>query len=208
VWRILSYESSLAFPRNADMRKRHNVQGPIDDAFMQPFVCVRGTGTAWNADHAAWANWTLERFSSEFDKWMRGRVPVVDDKDVTAEMILSKSLIVFGDPGSNSTLAKVLPQLPVKWTRESLEVNGETYDPATHGLAMIYPNPMNPRRYVVVNSGHTFHAADFRNSNAWLFPRLGDIAVQRFAKVDGGYKEEIVWADLFDSGWKLPKGAK
>jgi hypothetical protein len=173
---------------------------------MQPFVCVRGTGTAWNEAQGAWAKWTLERFAGEFDKWMRAKVPVVDDKDVTPELIQSKSLILFGDPGSNSVLGGMLRQLPIRWTKETLEVNGQSYDPATHGVSLIYPNPLNGRRYVVVNSGHTFHTDAFKASNAWLFPRLGDIAVQKFSKKDGGYDEETVWADIFDSGWKFVKG--
>lgn len=206
-WSVMNYDSSLAFPKNADMRKRHNLQGPIDDAFMQPFVCVRATGTPWNEAHAAWANWTLTRFSGEFDKYLRGKVPIVDDTDVTNEMMLEKNLILFGDPGSNSALSKIVARLPVRWTKTSIEVNGEKYDPATHGVSLIYPNPMSPRRYVVVNSGHTIHAADFTRSNAWLFPRLGDIAVQKFEKLEaGGYKETVEWADFFNSSWRLPSG--
>jgi hypothetical protein len=59
---------------------------------------------------------------------------------------------------------------------------------------------------VVVNSGHTFHKADFEKSNAWLFPRLGDIAVQRFERrADGGYDETVEWANFFDASWKLPE---
>jgi dienelactone hydrolase len=208
-WTIVSYEASLGFPRNADLHKRHNLQGPIDDAFMQPFVCVRGTGNPWNAAHAEWANWTLERFSTEFDKWFRGRVKVINDTDVTAEIFQAKNLILFGDPGSNSVLAQVLPRLPVKWTNDSITVRGQTYSSGEHGLSLVYPNPLNPRRYVVVNSGHTFHREDFEKSNAWLFPRLGDIALTHFAKREtGGFDEKVLWADFFDSRWQLPAAAK
>ncbi len=203
-WIGLNYNQSLSFPKNVDLHKRHNLQGPIDDAFMQPFVCVRGTGAAWNESQAAWGNWTLERFAAEFDKWMRGQVTIVNDTDVTDEMLLSKNLILFGDPGSNSVLAKVVPRLPLKWTKTAMEVFDEKFDPETHGLSLIYPNPMSPRKYVVINSGHTFHAADFKNSNAWLFPRLGDVAVQKFEKLEaGGYKEAVVKADFFNSYWRL-----
>lgn len=206
-WRVMSYNSSLAFPKNIDVRKRHNLQGPIDDAFMEPFVCVRGTGKAWNEAHAAWANWTLDRFAAEFDRWFRGKPLIVNDTDLTSEMQLEKNLILFGDPGSNSVLAKIAPRLPVKWTKTSIEVNGEKYDPATHGVSFIYPNPMSPRKYIVVNSGHTFHAGDFKNSNAWLFPRLADIAVQKYEKTAAGvYEETTVWADFFNNSWKLPSG--
>jgi predicted esterase len=206
-WGVLNYNSSLGFPKNVDLHKRHNLQGPIDDAFMQPFVCVRGTGTPWNAANDAWAHWTLNRFAAEFDKWMRGRVRIVNDTDVTDEMLLEKNLILFGDPGSNSILAKIAERLPVRWTKSSIEVFGEKFDPATHGVSFVYPNPMSPRKYVVVNSGHTFHAADFAKSNAWLFPRLGDIAIQRFEKLEnGGYQETVERADFFNCLWKLPSG--
>lgn len=207
-WRVMSYDSSLSFPKNIDGRKRHNLQGPIDDAFMQPFVCVSGSGKPWSDSHAAWANWTLERLQQEFDKWMRGHVLVVEDTDVTPELMQSKNLILFGDPGSNSVLAKVLSRLPVQWTKDKLTVNGIDYDPASHGVPLINPNPLNPRRYIVINSGHTFHAEDFKNSNAWLFPRLGDIAVLKFAPQDRSFKEETVWAGFLDNNWQFPRAKR
>lgn len=205
-WETLRYDESRKFAGNPDVNKRHNLQGPIDDAFMQPFVCVRGTGRPWSAAHHRWALWTLQRFEREFDKWLRGKIPLVDDTQVTAEMIASKNLILFGDPGSNAVLAKIVDRLPVRWTKGGIEVQGKRYDPAKHGFSLIYPNPLNPRRYIVINSGHTFHEKDFRASNSWLFPRLGDIAVQRITpEKNGSYKEEVVWAALFNGAWRLPE---
>ena len=186
-----------------DARKRHNLQGPIDDAFMRPFVCVRPTGTPWSAAQAEWAKWTLSRFETEFDKRMRAKVPVVNDTQVTDELIETKHLILFGDPGSNAVLSKIVDRLPVKWTKSSLEVKGEKYDAASHGLALIYPNPLNRNRYVVVNSGHTFHEPEFKASNANLFPKLGDIAVLKFSPQKDGYTETPVFADVFDSRWRF-----
>jgi hypothetical protein len=207
-WYGLTYDESREFPNNRDLRKRHNMQGPIDDAFMEPFVCVRGTGKPWSQNQQAWANWTLERFGREYDKWLRGRVPVADDIDIDP-FKLNKNLILFGDPGSNKVLAKIIDKLPIKWTKDGIEVDGKTYDPETHGLSMIYPNPLNPTRYVVINSGHTFHAKDFIASNSWLFPRLGDIAVQKFERSEtGDYKESVAWATLFDMNWQLPRATK
>jgi hypothetical protein len=186
-------------------RKRHNLQGPIDDAFMQPFVCVRPTGTPWSPALNDWSRWTLSRFESEFDKWMRGKVPVVNDTQVTDELIESKNLILFGDPGSNVVLSKIVGTLPIKWTKSSIEIRGSSYDTASHGVALIFPNPLNANRYVVVNSGHTFHEPQFKASNANLYPRLGDIAVVKFARNNDSYNEEPVFADLFSARWKLEK---
>ncbi len=203
-WHVMDYDPSKDFPTNPDGRKRRDLQGPIDDAFMQPFVCVKGTGEAWSVPHHDWAAWSLARFEKEFDKWMRGKVPVVDDTAVTEELIAEKNLVLFGDPGSNSVLRKVLDKLPIQWTKETLRVGGKDYDPATHGVCLIFPNPLNPRRYVVINSGHTFHEKEFRASNAQLYPRLGDVAVVKFSKkTDGGHDEGVAWASLFNAAWKL-----
>ena len=82
-------------------------------------------------------------------------------------------------------------------------MKGEKYDPASHGVALIYPNPLNKNRYVVVNSGHTFHESEFKASNANLYPKLGDIAVLKFAPEKDGYTETPVFADVFDSRWRI-----
>ncbi|MCC7424082.1 MAG: hypothetical protein IT428_27775 [Planctomycetaceae bacterium] len=212
----MDYNTSREFSSNPDLRKRRDLQGPIDDAFMGAFVCVRGTKEPWHAEQKEWSDWTLARFEREFDKWMRGKVPVIKDSDVPAieigkpganDDLLARNLILFGDPGSNSVLKAIVDKLPIEWTKDGgLKVNGQTYDPKTHGVSLIYPNPLNPRRYVVINSGHTFHERDFKASNAWLFPRLGDIAVQKFSRNDdGSYKEETVWATNFNPGWRLPE---
>lgn len=187
----------------SSLRKRHDLQGPIDDAFMEPFVCVRPTGSPWSNEQAAWAKWTLQRFEQEFDHRLRAKVPVVDDRDVTESMLKENHLVLFGDPGSNSLLAKVIGKLPIEWTQDRFVVAGNSYTAKDHGIAMIYPNPLNPRKYVVINSGHTFHEVDFIKSNANLYPRLGDVGVIQFgARPDGTFDESTVFADYFDSHWK------
>lgn len=203
-WIVMDYDDSRRFQKNVDVRKRHNLQGPIDDAFMEPFICVRGTGQPWSASLQGYANWTLSRFEREYDKWLRARVPVVDDDQLSEDHISSRNLILFGDPGSNQVLAKIVEQLPVKWSRDSIEVAGRTYKTADHCVSLIFPNPLNTSRYVVINSGHTFHERDFKASNSWLFPRLGDIAVIRFQQDGEAFVEDTAWAELFNSAWRLP----
>lgn len=202
-WEVLSYDESRDYQENGQGRKRHGLQGPIDDAFMSSFICVRGTGKAWSDSHQAWADWTLQRFEQEFDKWMRGKIRIVNDVDVTPEMMEHSHLILFGDPGSNSLISKVIDQLPLNWTPEELEVSGTVYDASQHGVAMIYPSPLNPNKYIVLNSGMTTHEADFKASNSWLFPKLGDVAVLKFAASDQGFTESVQWADLFTGDWLL-----
>jgi len=202
-WEILDYEESRGFSDNPEQRKRHRLQGPIDDAFMDSFVCVRGTGQPWNTATGRWSEWNLTRLQQEFAQWMRGDVRVIDDSQLDEETIRQNHLVLFGDPGSNEILKQIVDRLPVKWSPEAIQIGGQQWSAADHGLVMIYPNPLNPAKYVVLNSGHTFHEKDFRSSNAWLFPRLGDVAVLKVTSGSETIEEQTVWADLFDSGWKL-----
>src|SRR5947207_652748 len=74
---------SLQNGRAAGLQKIHGLQGPIDDAFMGPFLCVRPTGDAWNPAAQEYGKKTLDRLSGEFPKWMRGDPRVKDDRAVS-----------------------------------------------------------------------------------------------------------------------------
>jgi len=187
--------------------KRPGLQGPIDDAFCSAFLCVRGTGVAWNPRVHAYAQQRLDRFAREWRRYFRGELPVKDDRDVTLDDVRSRHLVLFGDPGSNSWLGKLLPQLPLTWTRETLRFAGQEHPAADHLPALILPNPLDDtgRRYVVVNSGHTFQEAELSTINYLLFPRWGDWSVLRVPaeSADGGPQEEAVRSGFFNEDWAL-----
>ncbi|MSV30216.1 MAG: hypothetical protein EXQ52_15945 [Bryobacterales bacterium] len=176
--------------------KVHGRSGPVDDAFMDSFLCVRPTGSPLNSAVNERAKSTLDQFAKEFDKWMRGDIRVKDDTAVTKQDIASSSLILFGDPGSNKLIAQVLAKLPVTWTKDTLTVGGRTYAASAHMPVLICRNPLNPKRSLVLNSGHTFHEKEFAGTNALLYPRLGDYAVI-------GTGGEVIAAGLFDGDWKV-----
>src|SRR5262249_10358525 len=112
--------------------KRPGLQGPIDDAFSSPFLCVRGTGRPWNEEVQKWAASNLARFADEWRVWFRGELPIKNDADVTAEDLRDRHLVLFGDPGSNRWISQALPKLPLTWTREELRMRGKTWSGADH----------------------------------------------------------------------------
>ena len=189
---------TLQSPRSAaaGLRKAHGLQGPIDDAFTDSFLCVRPTGTPFHGETKAYAERMLSRLTADFAKWMRGDPRVKDDTAVTEADIANNNLILFGDPSSNRLIARVLAKLPVRWTRQEVAAGGHKYDGAGNLPVLIYPNPLNPKRYIVINSGHTFGEADFRGTNALLYPRLGDWAVVRTG--DG----EVLSSGFFNEWWQ------
>jgi predicted esterase len=193
----------LTTSRLRNPQKVHNLQGPIDDAFLTPFLCVHGTGKPWNEAVQHHADAELKRFQEEWSKYLRGELPVKDDADVTPEDLVTKNLILFGDPGSNSLIAQALPGLPLRWSRSEVTLAGRTVPSADHVPVLIYPSPLHVEHYVVLNSGHTFHAEDFQKTNALLYPRLGDYALLKPVPTEKDpAAAEVVTAGLFDDSWQ------
>jgi predicted esterase len=185
------------------LQKMRGLQGPIDDAFMDGFLCVRGTqANPWHPGLKEYTDLTLERFAKEWERFFRGELEVKNDTEVTDEDIAVKHLILFGDPSSNSLIAQVAPRLPLQWTKGTIVFGEKTYESSLHLPVMIYPSPLNPSRYVVLNSGHTFHADSLAKTNALLFPRLGDYAIIKPAPMpDDPLAFETADVGLFDDYW-------
>lgn len=194
----------IAAKTTPPLRKTHGLQGPIDDAFLESFLCVRPTGTPQQKLAQEYAVSSLDGFVADFARWLHGDARVKDDAQVTPADMAAHHLVLFGDPGSNKLLAQIVDRLPIRWTAESITVGKQTYPTADHTLVMIYPNPLNPRRYVVINTGHTFHEPEFRGNNALVYPRWGDFAVLRLDKSKIPLETSVEQAGLFDDHWQLP----
>jgi len=185
--------------------KRHGLQGPIDDAFMDGFLMVRPTGTPLNDKVGAWTTAELTRALSQWRSQFRGDARVKDDADVTEADIANNNLILWGDPSSNALLAKVLEKLPLTWTADGARIAGETFDAGHHVPVMIYPNPLNPNRYVVLNSGFTFRESDYL-TNARQTPKFPDFAILDVSVPPSTRAPgRVVQAGFFDEQWQ-PRG--
>ncbi len=158
------------------LHKHHGLTGPIDDAFMDSFLFVRPTGKAWNEKVEEWADSELERATVGWRRVFRGDARVKNDSEITAEDIAQHNLVLWGDPGSNQLLAKILPKLPIQWTPSNLTVAGQTVPAPDHIPILIYPNPLNPEHYVVLNSSFTFRQGS-TTSNSLQTPKLPDWAI-------------------------------
>ncbi len=179
------------------LQKQHGLQGPIDDAFMDAFLCVKPNGGTASSPVSEFALKQLDRFAADFPKWMRGDVPVKTVRQLTPPEEHSHNIVAFGTPATNGIIARAVKSTPIKWTDQSIVVGDRKFDSATHMLSMIYPNPADPKHYLVINSGHTFHEPDFKGTNVLLYPRVGDWAVTEIAT------GKVVAEGAFDRNWKL-----
>jgi hypothetical protein len=185
------------------LEKRHGLQGPIDDAFMDSFVMVAPTGAAISEKVD---QWTAAEMNHAIDHWrrqFRGDARVKSDTEITDEDIASNNLVLWGDPSSNKLLARIASQLPIRWDAQGVHTPQADYPPDRYVPVLIYPNPLNPKRYVVLNSGFTFREYDYLN-NARQVPKLPDwaivdIAVPVSSRAPGG----IANAGFFGEQWEF-----
>lgn len=176
------------------LHKHHGLQGPIDDAFLDSFLFVTPTGTPLSPSIGRWAASEEQHAIREWRRQFRGDAPVREDKDVTDADIANNNLILWGDPSSNRLLARIADRLPIPWPKASAQA-----------LILIYPNPLNPKKYVVLNSGFTFREPDYL-SNARQTPKLPDYAVvdvSQLPAVRSRFPGRILRAGFFNEEWGL-----
>lgn len=198
-WRL-----AVASDEPAAMAKRPGLQGPIDDAFLSPFLVVRPTGRAAHPRVEEWVAAELAHFRERWRTLMRGEFREVDDRDLTDDDAARYNLILWGDASSNQVIARVVAKLPIAWDARSIRAGETAFDAASHMLAMIYPSPLAgpERRYVVLNSGLTFREAHDR-TNSLQNPKLPDWAVfDLSAPPDASAAGRVADAGFFDEAWQ------
>jgi dienelactone hydrolase len=201
AWERMTEVERGAFPP----AKRHGLQGPIDDAFMDAFLIVKPSRKAMNDKTGQWAASECEHAIAHWQKQFRGEARVTTDAALSDADIRENNLILFGDPGSNATIAKIADKLPIQWKAGKLVMGEKSFDASNHMPALIFPNPLNPQRYVVLNSGFTFREFDYLN-NARQTPKLADYAVIDVdSPVTAKAPGRVVEGGFFDEQWQLPR---
>ncbi len=184
------------------LRKMHGLQGPIDDAFMDAFIIVRPSGRPLSETTGQWTQDQAEYAISEWVHFFRGEPRIKTDVGISADDIANNNLALFGDPSSNAVYRRVADRLPIRWTANGVSVGAEKFD-ANHAPVLIFPNPLNPKKYVVINSGFTFHD---QSNNDMQSPKLPDWAIIDMTKPGNNYRYLPLFVEtqgFFDETWKL-----
>ncbi len=187
------------------IRKRPGLQGPIDDAFYSRFVMVLPSGEAASPEVAQWVKLESDAAIADWRRIFRGKARVKNDVDISAEDMASSNLVLWGDRQSNKLIARLADQLPLAWSGDELKLGASSCSAKSCVPVMIYPNPLNPERYIVLNSGPTLRG-EANASNSLQTPKLPDWALIDLAEAPSPQRPgRVVAADFFDEAWR-PKG--
>jgi predicted esterase len=200
----VTLSTSAKHPAQGRLSKRPGLQGPIDDAFLEPFLVVTPSGTSPHPQVQQWVESELEHFLARWRSLMRGDARIRRDVDVTSEDMRRYHLILWGDPASNRLIGQLASRLPIQWQEDTIRVGDAMYPSAEHVVAAVYPNLLmeEANRYVVLNSGLTFREGHDR-TNSLQNPKLPDWAILGITQPpDALQAGEVKAADFFDEDWQ------
>ena len=189
------------------LRKRPDLCGPTIEAFNSSFLLVYGTSgssadTQINFQQARWAQvwWQI---------WANGHCQIKADNALIEEDLAAYNLILYGNAGSNQVVARINDELPIRFENGAVVAGKERFEGEDVALQMIYPNPMNPDRFAVVNGGITSRGTAIIHQTSLdvaseHFPSATDYDYALFdltfiGKTEGRYLK----AGFFDGQWQL-----
>ncbi|MBI3921832.1 MAG: prolyl oligopeptidase family serine peptidase [Armatimonadetes bacterium] len=192
------WESPLNSPPGP--QKVNGRYGPIKEAFNEPFLLVYGTqgGDRTKVTLSAKA----QKMEEEWRRFADGSPTVKTDAQVTETDLVQRNLILFGDASQNLVVARLQKQLPIEFKEGEYHVNGQTYRGEDLGFMMLFPNPLNPKRYVVVQTG--VYWGDSLPINH-KFDLLPDFLVYNNRTDTSDYTNKYVCAGFFNNNWQVDK---
>lgn len=176
--------------------------GPIKKAYFSPFILIYGT--QGDSDSAE-INLHHARVEAQ-NWWLRGNgyVEIIPDIEVNSETIHRYNLILFGGPETNAVTAKIMKDLPVSIKNNRLIIDRQEIEKDDVAFQMVYPNPLNPEKYVVIKGGTSPKGEELAGLFNVIYSGSG---LPDFIVYDETVKEKgwaaIIAAGFFDLNWKF-----
>ena len=192
------------FPPADGLRKRPGLSGPIADAYVGRMVHVYGTQ---NADHTEDLREAAQRGARGWPLWSWDlSQEVISDSDLTDAMMNDAHVVLYGSPGDNAVLERVAGALPIRIEEGAVIVGDERHEGDDVGVRFIYPNPLAPERYLIVQAGVNPRAVKKGNELPEFVP---DYLVYDDDTVSGPQRrttgpKPVRAMGFFDDRWRLP----
>lgn len=148
----------LGFPDEPEgtLVKRPGLSGPLTDAYYTRMVHVYGTQ---DPEHTDALRRAAERGARGWPVWLwRFEQEVVPDTEVTDALMRDATVVLYGTAGDNAVLERMKDELPIRIEEDAVVVGARRHEERGVGVRFIYPNPLAPGRYVMVQGGVTTDA--------------------------------------------------
>lgn len=193
-------------PASNGPEKRPGSSGPIPDAYYGAMAHVYGTGDPASTEAL---KKSATRGAQGWPLWLwRVRQKVLADTEVTPELMRTHHLVLYGTPGSNRVLEQIGAKLPIGLEADAVRVGARTFRGRGVGVKLIYPNPLAPERYVLVQAAPTTAGVEGGNQLPDFLPDYvvydaSTTASRPRLNFDRSHKPLAM--GYFDATWQLPE---
>lgn len=190
--------------------KRPALEGPATDLYNTPFAVVIGTVATDPLMRRMCAR-AAERYIAAWEERFHCRPRCFLDTEISAEDQAKYSLLLFGGPGENAVAQAMAERIPLTIMGNAITIDGRPFLARDAAVQMVYPNPLNADRYVVIRTATSapamalvdyvlndvdFCIVDSRNVDP-------DKAAGFFDAVTGRCSGTPILAGYFDNAWRL-----
>lgn len=189
----------------AALRKSARLPGSTADFTVTPFAVVVGTSSKDPA-MVALCRQKAQAFVDGWRDWQKHEPRVFQDTELRDADMARYSLLLIGGPDANRVTAKLAGRLPLQIATDRVTIDGRPFAATDAAVQLLYPNPLNPERYVWVVAGTStdgLYFADARPTNLpdWDFV----VADGRFpapGRKASALQTRVV-SGTFDSNWRF-----
>jgi poly(3-hydroxybutyrate) depolymerase len=189
--------------------KTSDTEGPANDIFCTPFAVVVGTQSNDPLMNAA-ISASAKRFAIWWDERFHTPIRIFKDTEIDDFSKSDYSLILLGWIGENMLAKEMQSKVPLTVSDSLITIDAGKIRIHDAGVQMIYPNPFNPYRYVLVRAGSSplgmamtdfamndtdFSIVDSRNMDISKNGSFFDI-------INGRNNGKIITCGYFDNNWK------
>ena len=169
---------------NALYIKNKSLNGPVADIFTDQYVA------AWEGDE----------IKEALAKQLAGSGPCFADVNLPASFLDTHNIVFVGRLEKSKYFKEVAEKLPAIIEDGKLITDGRVYE-GDLGVIFIYPNPLNPKKYIAVFSGTSDKALNLLNM-AWgqiKSSQTADIGI--FEAADNNNQVKWLRTEKFDTVW-------
>ena len=148
----------------APVHKNQRLPGSTTDFTVTPFAIVIGT-VSKDPEMVALCRKKADAFANGWRDWQKQEPRVFQDTEIKAADIAKYSLLLVGGPDANRVTAQFAAKLPLQIAEDRIAIDGRSYPVKDAAVQMIYPNPLNPERYVWIAAGTSTDGMYFSDLN-------------------------------------------
>jgi dienelactone hydrolase len=148
----------------ASLSKRPELPGTMGDFTSTPFAVVIGT-ISKDPEMVAMCREKAGAFIGFWRSWQNQEPRVFEDVSLSEADAGRYSLLLIGGPEANAVASRLSGELPLQIDVEGVAIDGKRFQVRDAAVQMIYPNPLNAERYLLVVAGTSAEGMFFADVN-------------------------------------------